>query len=123
MLNLNSLLLFSDNTSGLVSFYTKVFQKEPDWSGGAFKGWAVGDGSIAIGPHDKVHGKNMTPERMLFNLETKDVKSEFERVKALGATVIAEPYQPGEESSMWISTFADPDGNYFQVTTPFKPGK
>jgi predicted enzyme related to lactoylglutathione lyase len=120
MLNLNSFLLFSENPKELVNFYKKVFQKEPDWSGGNFHGFSVGSGKIAIGPHEKIHGKNAVPERMLFNLETEDVKGEFARIKGLGVSVVQELYQPAEEKSMWIATFADPDGNYFQLTTPFK---
>jgi predicted enzyme related to lactoylglutathione lyase len=44
------------------------------------------------------------------------VKAEFERIKDLGAEVVAEPYEPGE--GMLMCTFADPDGNYFQLMSP-----
>jgi hypothetical protein len=32
------------------------------------------------------------------------------------------PYQPDKErdSNAWLATFADPDGNYFQLLTPMK---
>ena len=123
MLNFSSLLLFSENPKALVAFYSKVFGKDPEWSGGDFTGWMVGNGAFTIGPHDKVHGKNDHPERMMVNFETTDVKSEFERIKALGAAVISEPYQPGEEPTMWIATFSDPENNYFQIMTPFNPQK
>ncbi len=119
-MNLNSILLFSENPQQLAQFYSKVFQKEPDWSGGDFKGFSVGTGYIAIGPHDKVHGKNSNPERIMFNFEVADVKGEFDRIKDAGAEVIAEPYHPGEAEEMMIATFADSDGNYFQIATPMK---
>jgi predicted enzyme related to lactoylglutathione lyase len=45
------------------------------------------------------------------------VKEEFERIRSLGAKVIKEPY---EFENMLISTLADPDGNYFQITSPFR---
>jgi predicted enzyme related to lactoylglutathione lyase len=32
--------------------------------------------------------------------------------------VVREPYQPGEETEMWIATFSDPDDNYFQLVSP-----
>jgi predicted enzyme related to lactoylglutathione lyase len=51
----------------------------------------------------------------MFNFETTEVKEEFERIKAAGATVIREPYEMG---GGWIATLADPDGNYFQLVTP-----
>jgi predicted enzyme related to lactoylglutathione lyase len=118
MLKFNSLLIFSEDPSSLGEFYEKVFEKKPGWDEGGYKGFDVGGGSIMVGPHDKVHGKNPNSERIMFNLETDDVEKEFERIKALGAEVIAEPYHPGEAEEMWLSTFADPDGNYFQLASP-----
>lgn len=87
-------------------------------------GFMAGAAFLTIGPHDKVHGKNKTPERMMINLETKDVKGEFERIQKLGATVVAKPYQMGEGAEApWIATFADPDGNYFQLLPPWEEEK
>jgi predicted enzyme related to lactoylglutathione lyase len=51
----------------------------------------------------------------MFNFETPQVKEEFERIKALGAVVIKEPYAMG---GSWIATLADLDGNYFQLLSP-----
>jgi predicted enzyme related to lactoylglutathione lyase len=123
MMNFNSILLFSENPQQLADFYKKVFQKDPDMEDDNYHGFLVGKGFFTIGPHDKVHGKNTNPERVIFNFEVEDVKGEFERVKKLGATVVAEPYHPGEMPDMWIATFADPDNNYFQLTTPWKEQK
>ena len=64
-----------------------------------------------------VHGKEIIDPSPIINFNTTDVKSEFERVKLLGAKVIAEPYQPDEDPNSWVATLADPDGNYFQITT------
>lgn len=118
MLDLNSIIIFSENPNKLVDFYKKVLQMDPGWSGGDFTGFKAGVGYLTIGPHDKVYGKSKNPERIIFNFETKNVKAEFERIKKLGAKVIATPYHPGEEKSMLLATFADPDGNYFQLNTP-----
>jgi predicted enzyme related to lactoylglutathione lyase len=60
-------------------------------------------------------GSTKDPGRLMFNFETAQVKEEFERIRALGAAVIREPYQIGEG---WIATLADPDGNYFQLVMP-----
>ena len=76
--------------------------------------------SLAIGPHSEVKGKNPQPERIMLNFATADVNGEFERIKALGAEVVAEPYEAGG-GGMVMCTFADPDGNYFQLTTPWEP--
>ena len=86
----------------------------------SYTGFMVGKGFVTIGPHDKVKGKSPNPERLLLNFETDDVKKEFERIKELGATVVAEPYAPGEAEEMFLATLADPDGNYFQLATPMK---
>ena len=40
------------------------------------------------------------------------------RLVAAGATAVQEPYHPGEAPDVWIATFADPDGNYFQLLSP-----
>lgn len=117
-LNFNSVLLSSEDHKTLVEFYGKVFDKKPEMEDDTYAGFLVGSGFLSIGGHDKVKGKNKNPERLLLNFESEDVKGEFERIKEIeGAKVIAEPYQPGE--GFWIATFADPDGNYFQLMTPW----
>lgn len=123
MLNFNSLLVFSENPAELSKFYEKVFNKKPDFTMESYTGFQIGAGWITIGPHDKVKGKSTNPERIMFNLETEDVKGEFERIKGVeGAQVIAEPYgdeeKPMEEGGGVVATFADPDGNYFQLMSP-----
>jgi len=42
---------------------------------------------------------------------------EFARMKLTGAKVVKEPYEMG---GGWIATLSDPDGNYFQLMTPWK---
>jgi predicted enzyme related to lactoylglutathione lyase len=73
---------------------------------------------MAVGPHDQVKGKNPQPGRVIWNIETADVRGDFERLKAAGASVVQAPYQPGEEPDGWVATFSDPDDNYFQLISP-----
>lgn len=120
MLDFKSILVFSEDPKRLADFYRQVFQKDADWSESGYYGFMVGNGIIAFGPHDKVRGRNATPERILFNFETKDIEGEFERIKKLGAAVVAEPYNPAEDTKAMIATFADPDNNYFQLVTPWE---
>jgi predicted enzyme related to lactoylglutathione lyase len=120
MLNLNNILIFSENPGKLTEFYKNILQKDPEWNEGDFMGFSAGNTMIAIGPHDKVKGKNKNPERILINFETSDVKNEFKRIKDMGTKVIKELYQPSEEPNMWIATFEDPDGNFIQIASPFK---
>lgn len=100
----------------LGEFYEKVFKKKPDMEDGGWYGWQIGSAFLSIGEHSEVKGKAKEPQRIMLNFETEEVKEEFERIKKLGATVIAEPYELG---GAWIATFADPDGNYFQLMSPW----
>jgi predicted enzyme related to lactoylglutathione lyase len=119
-MNFNSVLIGSENPQPLAEYYTKLFG-EPTWNDGGYIGWMIGSGAITIGPHDQVKGKNAEPGRVIWNIETTDVKSEFDRFVDAGATVVQEPYSPGEEMEGQIATFADPDGNYFQLMSPMSP--
>ena len=123
MLNLNSLMIGSNQPNVLADFYKKVFGKPADMNesaeGEEWYGWQVGSTFFGIGKHSEVKGSSKEPARIMMNLETMDVKKEFERIKDFGATVIKEPY---EMQNTWIATFADPDGNYFQLMTPWGGG-
>jgi predicted enzyme related to lactoylglutathione lyase len=116
-MNLNSILVGSEDPKKLTDYYTKLFGT-PVMDEGGYTGWMIGTGFLTVGPHDQVKGKNATPGRVIWNIETPDVKSEFERLKAAGATVVQEPYNPAEDGEMLIATFSDPDDNYFQLMTP-----
>jgi predicted enzyme related to lactoylglutathione lyase len=118
MLSLNTIMINSEDPAGLSAFYRKVLG-DPGWEDGAYVGWQAGNGMLMIGPHSEVKGQNETPGRIIINFETSDVKAEFDRLTALGATVEREPYQPGPaEGEMWLATLADPDGNFFQLASP-----
>ncbi len=122
MLNLNSVMIGSENPKQLAAFYGKILDKRPDMEDNGYIGFLAGSCFISVGPHDKVKGKSENPERIMFFFETEDVKAEFERLKGLGAEVIAEPYNPGEQENWWLATLADPDGNYFQLASPWNQG-
>jgi len=113
-MNLNSVLIGSANPQALKEYYAKVFGK-PVFEEGDFSTWQIGSGYVTVGSHDQVKGKNSDPGRVIWNIESSDVKGEFDKLKAAGATVVKEPYQPGGEAPMWIATFSDPDNNYFQL--------
>jgi predicted enzyme related to lactoylglutathione lyase len=115
----NNILIGSENPERLVEYYTKVLGT-PIFSDSGYTAWQIGSGYIAVGPHSEVKGKNPAPGRIIWNITTKDVAGDFARMKAAGATVIAEPYAFEGAPGSWIATFADPDNNYFQVQTPFE---
>jgi predicted enzyme related to lactoylglutathione lyase len=120
MLTLNTVMIGSDDPKSLSEFYTKVLGK-PAWEDSAYVGWQAGSSWLMIGEHSEVKGRNEMPGRIILNFETPDVKGEFDRIKGLGAAVQQEPYQPGGAEEMWIATFEDPDGNYFQLASPMPP--
>jgi len=101
-------------------FYRKVVGRPADMQEGGWYGWQIGRCFLTIGEHSEVKGNAKEPQRVIFNFETKDVQSEFERIKEIGAVVVAEPYEMG---GGFIATFSDPDGNYFQLMTPWEEGK
>jgi predicted enzyme related to lactoylglutathione lyase len=124
MLNLNSIMIGTHQPKVLGEFYTKVFGKPSDMPGGdgdgKWYGWLVGSTFLNVGEHSEVKGSSQEPSRMILNFETTEVKEEFERIKACGATVVKEPYTMPEWPDNWIATLADPDGNYFQLVSPWK---
>jgi predicted enzyme related to lactoylglutathione lyase len=114
----SGILIGSENPQRLVEYYSRVFGA-PGFTEGGYTGWQLGSAWLTIGPHDQVKGPNAHPGRIIWNLESADVKRDFERFKAAGATVIQEPYGMDEgDGSGSIATFADPDDNYFQLMSP-----
>lgn len=119
-MNLNSVLLGSEDPARLAEYFTALFGK-PGWEMGGYRGWQLGQGFLTVGPHDQVHGRNDSPGRVIWNLETADVAGEFARLQAAGAIVVAAPYsmdEGGDQAPALICTFADPDGNLFQLLSP-----
>ncbi len=119
-MNFNSILIGSEDPQRLVDYYTKLFGK-PGMADGGYTGWQVGSGYVTVGPHDEVKGKNAHPGRLIWNIETADVRGEFSKFKEAGAIVVREPYSFEGYPDSWIATLADPDDNYFQLMTPMDP--
>ncbi len=119
-MNFNSILIGSEDPQRLVEYYTKLFG-DPGMSEGGYTGWQIGSGFVTVGPHSEVKGLNAQPGRVIWNIETPDVKSEFDRLVAAGARVIREPYGFEDPLNGWIATLADPDDNYFQLMSPMGP--
>jgi predicted enzyme related to lactoylglutathione lyase len=116
-MNLNSILIGSEKPQALADYYTKLFG-EPMWNDGGYIGWLIGSGGLTVGPHDQVSGKNAQPGRIIWNIESVDVRGDFERFKDAGAIVVREPYGFDDDESGLIATLADPDDNYFQLMSP-----
>ena len=76
-MNLNSVLIGSEDPKRLADYYTKLFG-EPGWDEGGYTGWQIGAGVVSVGPHDQVKGKNREPGRVIWNVESSDVKGDFD---------------------------------------------
>jgi predicted enzyme related to lactoylglutathione lyase len=118
-MDFNSILIGSEDPKRLVEYYTRVFG-QPGFSNGAYTGWKLGSGFVTVGPHSEVKGKNAASGRLIWNLESKDVAGDFERLKSAGAIVITPPYEFEGQAGSSIATFADPDDNYFQLLSPME---
>jgi predicted enzyme related to lactoylglutathione lyase len=102
----------------LAAYYEKMLEKPADMvnSTSSFFSWQLGSLFLYILEHSEMEGQTRDPGRVMLNFETPQVKEEFERIQALGGSVIREPY---EVEAGWFATLADPDGNYFQLVSPF----
>jgi predicted enzyme related to lactoylglutathione lyase len=106
----------------LGEFYEKVIGKKSDMGeDNGWYGWTTEGFALTIGEHSEVKGKAKEPQRMILNFDTKEIEKEYARIKKIdGAEVIKELYEMEGYKGMWIATFADPDGNYFQLMTPWE---
>jgi predicted enzyme related to lactoylglutathione lyase len=116
-LTLTSIMIGSSQPKALAAFYEKIFGRPADMNEGDWYTWQSGNCAISVAEHSEVKGQAKEPARIILNLETKQVKAEFERLKNLKVTIIKEPYEMG---GGWIATLADPDGNFVQLVTPWE---
>lgn len=118
-MKLSGILIGSEDPKRLVEYYTKVLGAPADEDYG-YTTWQIGEAWVTVGGHDQVKGPNAHPGRIIWNIESADVRGDFERFKEAGAIVVQEPYDPSgdEPSGMLIATLADPDDNYFQLMSP-----
>ena len=119
-MDFNNILIGSEDPQRLVDYYTKLLG-EPLFSDGGYTGWQIGSGLVSIGAHSEVKGKSVHPGRIIWNIESSDVKTDFDRFVSAGAIVVREPYSFDQAPDAWVATFADPDDNYFQLTSPMGP--
>ena len=117
---IESILLFSENAKKLAKFYREVvglkqsYEAEIGEKDEKLYGFKVGKGpEIGIMDHSKIKGQNKNPERIIFNLEVNDIKKEAGRLTKAKVKKIQDIYHV--EGYGYIATFADVDGNYFQI--------
>ena len=79
-MNLNSILIGSEDPKRLREYYSKVFGATA-FEDGDFAGWQIGNGYVTVGSHDQIKGQNRDPGRVIWNIESSDVKADFEKIQ------------------------------------------
>jgi len=117
---IESIILFSESAKRLAKFYREVvglkqtMAAEMGENNENYFGFKIGKGpELGVMDHSKVKGTNKNPERMIFNLEVDDIKKEAKRLIRAKAKKVQDIYHV--EGYGYIATFADVDGNYFQI--------
>jgi len=119
---LESVNIFTQSAKKLAKFYkekvglksTGEFEMGEGKDAGEVYSFEFKRGSdLYIVDHSKVKGENKNPERMMLNFEVDDIKKEVAKLKRAKVKVITDTYHL--EMYGWIATFADVDGNYFQL--------
>lgn len=118
MLKLTALMVGSHQPEAMTEFYKKLLG-DPVMVEEGGTGWDVNGVHFSVGEHSDITEANKTPARIMFNFEVEDMQAEFSRIKEF-ATVVKEAYEMEGMPGFWIATFADPDGNYFQLMTPWE---
>ena len=120
-MNFNSILIGSEDPSAHGRLlHEAVRQARRSRTAATPSGWSAAVRSPSARTA-RCTARTRSPGRLIWNIESDDVQGDFERFKAAGAIVIREPYGFEEMPDSLIATFADPDGNYFQLQTPMGP--
>ena len=93
MLNLNSVMIGTQQPAAMAAFYEKVLGKPAEMIDheNGFWGWQVGSAFLSILKHSEMDGQSKDPGRIMFNFETSQVKEEFDRLKAVGLRLSGNP--------------------------------
>ena len=119
---IESITLFSQNATKLADFYKKILglkqTMEAEMGEGKkaanLYGFEMKTGSpLYVVDHSDIKGKAKQPKRIVFNLEVDKIDPEVARLKRKKVKVIEPKYHV--QGYGYIATFADIDGNYFQL--------
>lgn len=100
---------FYQNTLGLKLKSEAVFGEHDE----EFYEFDLGKTSLYIADHSEVRGTNPNPQRIILNFEVDNIEREIPRLKKAKVKLVAKMYHIQDYG--YIATFADLDGNYFQL--------
>ena len=103
----------SSDPERLTKFYEEIVQL-PKYEGMGETAFRMAEGAVLVfDNHSEISGPTKEPARVLINFMVDDLVSEEKRLEMAGVKTVR---SQGKE--FWggvISTFLDPDGNYFQL--------
>ena len=116
--NFESIIISSGNATKLAKFYKEKVGLKQSWDAMMGKnqnvyGFTIGKMDLVVMDHSKVKGKNKNGMQVMFNLEVDNIEKDFTKLKRAGVKVVAPTYHI--EDWGYVATFADLDGNYFQL--------
>ena len=115
---LEAVLIGSEDAGKLAKFYKETvglkqtMEMELGEEGQKGYDFELEGANLYILDHSDVKGKSKDPSRVMFNLEVDDIEKETKRLKDAGVKMVQDVYHV--EGYGLITTFQDPDGNYFQ---------
>ena len=103
------IIIWTEKISNLLNFYEMIFGSKVHKLKSTSAYFVYNNLRIYISEHSEVEGDSKDPNRMIINLETKDIEKEYKRLIAQGVKFIRKP-----EIEKWggkVATFEDPDKN------------
>ncbi len=117
---IESILLSSQNAKNLSDFYRDTVglpmgdEMEIGENGGKAFEFTLSSGSILyISDHSEITGPATDQKRTVLNFEVDNMETEVARLDEKGVKKIKDTYHMGGYGL--ITTYEDPDGNYFQL--------
>jgi predicted enzyme related to lactoylglutathione lyase len=116
---IEAILLSSEDAPALAKFYEEIVglpikEEYEVGTGETYFEMKIGEGSaLYINSHSEVKGKTKEPARVMINFEVDNIEKESERIEKAGVKNIQKVYHI--EGYGFVSTWEDPDGNYFQL--------
>ncbi len=116
--NFESIKIGSANATKLADFYKKKVGLKQSWDAVMGEdmnvyGFGVGKIDLVILDDPKIKGKSKEGRRIMLNLEVDNIEKEFKKLKKARVKVVQKIYHIEEYG--YVATFADLDGNYFQL--------
>lgn len=117
---ISTVLIWSENWKKLADWYQEIFNfkvigeiNHPRDTGVL---WELPEGGVWlwVGQHSEIKGKNKDPLRIMFNINVDSVDKAYEYLVSKKVEVIAKPFK-APTFDKYFATFADPDGNVFQI--------